>query len=168
MKSLKWCFTVVFFCTSFVKAVEINVFGLSSMSVRISTECIDATFDNQEESVAVHIYTKTNAIGKFMLEGDTLEDAYEKARKKFDGMEPFFGKATEILLVETESQKSFKVSIEASGKRFQISPMVKLGDGQYAPTKFSYASNLPSLLKVLQGLNLPQPNQGSMPQPPDK
>jgi len=168
MKKLNWCLAVVLVCTSLVDAVEINIFRLSSMSVQISTECIDATFDNEKESVAVHIYVKNNASGKFILEGDTLENIYEKARVKFDGMEPFFGRATDILLVETESKKSFKVSIEASGKRFQIAPMVKLGDGQFAPTKFSYISDSPSLLKVLQPLKLPQPIEGNQPPAPGK
>ena len=168
MRSLSWCFTFVIVCTSFVDAVEINVFGLSSTSVQISTECINATFDNREESVAVYIYAKRNAIGKFMLEDEMLENVYKKAREKFGGMEPFLGQATEVLLVETASKKSFKVSIEASGKRFQISPMEKLGDGQYVATNFSYISDSPSLLKFFQGLKLPPPTQGSPSQPPSK
>ena len=163
MRRLNCCLAFVLVCTSFVDAAEIDIFRLSSVSVQISTECIDASFDNKEESVSIHTYVKNNAIGKFILEGDTLENVYEKAREKFHGMEPFFGQATEILVVETESQKTFKVSIEASRKRFQITPMVKLGDGQYVPTKFSYISNSPSLLKALQRLKLPQPTEGNQP-----
>ena len=166
MKTFNCCIAFALIGFSFVRAVEINIFELSSASVQISTECIDASFDNQEESVAVDIYMKNDACGKFILEEGTLEHVYEKARKKFDGMEPFFGLATAFLLVEKESQKFFKVSIEASGKRFQIAPMVKLGDGQYVPTKFSYISDSPSLLKLLQGLNLPKQSEGGQPPAP--
>lgn len=168
MKVFNWFLTVAFVCTSFVDAMEISVFGLSSMNVRISTECIDAVVDTQNDSVAIRIYAKKDAIGKFSLEEESLESIYKKASEDKDEAEAFFGSATEIILLESESQKYFKVSIEASGKRFQIAPMVKLGDGQYAPTKFSYISNSPSLLKVLQRLNLPQPAEGSLPPAPDK
>ena len=163
MKRFNWCLAFVFASASFVDAVEINIFRLSSMSVRVSTECIDAAIDTHSDSVAIRIYATKDNIGKLSLEGESLAAIYKEASKDKDETEAFFRPATELLLVETESQESFKVSIEASGKRFQIAPMVKLGDGQSAPTRFSYISNSPSLLKALQRLKLPQPTEGNQP-----
>jgi hypothetical protein len=153
MRSINWCLAIVFVCTSFVGAVEIEVFSLLSLNVRISTECIDAVVDTQSDSVAIRISAKKETVGRLSFEGESLVAVYEEASKDKDETEAFFGPANEFLLVEVESKKSFKVAIEASGKRFQIAPMVKLGDGQYVPAKFSYISDSASLLRLLQGLN---------------
>lgn len=147
-------FVLVF--TSFVDALEIEVFGLSSKSVRISTQSINASIDTEDESVGIRIYSKKNVLGKISIDEKSLENVYIKASADKDESEPFFGESVEILLIESESQRIFKVAIEDSGLRFQITPMVKLGENNYTPTKFSYIADLPQLLKAIEGLKLSQ------------
>jgi hypothetical protein len=168
MNRSNWFISLMLLCASAAHAVEVDIYGLSSTSVRISRECIDADVNTDKDSVSVKIYTKTNAIGKLSLEKESLTNIYERAFKEKDEMEAFMGPVTEILVVESDSKKSFKVSIEDSGKRYQISRMEPFGDSQYVQSSSSYISRFPYFLKALQGLNLPQATQGSQPPAPGK
>jgi hypothetical protein len=165
---LNWILILVIICNSFVDAVEINVFSISSTEVQISTDCINAAVDTQKDSVSIRLYTKKHIIGKFSLEKESLDSIYQKAFNDEDRTEAFFGPTKEILLVEIESGKSFKVSVEDSGKRFQIAPMAKLGENKYVPTRFPYISNFHLILEFLQGLKLWQPIKENPHSLPDK
>ena len=139
--------------------IEIAVFSLSSTSVRVSTECIDASVDTEAESVPICFYSRGREIKTLNIEGTSLSHVYEQAVKQHDPSEAFFGPVSEVLLLERKTKEAFLASFDRGERRLKIAPMVKIGANEYVPSKFSFSTKDESILMAFERLKLPQPNE---------
>lgn len=136
-------------------AMEFQASEIIVKWAEVSIDSIDADVDSEEESVKVRFYAKGKSIGGFKIDGVSLKKVFDDAVQNRDENEAFFGPGRE-LFVSNAQEGAFYVLLESSGERFQITPLVKLGDDWFFSSKFAYTSRDPKVLEALRRLLEPE------------
>lgn len=145
------CLAIFLMAARIALGMEFEVSGVAMKWMELSIDSIDANVDSEEETVKIRFYAKGKLVGRFNIDGVDLRKVFNDAVLNRDENEAFFGTGKE-LFVSNPKAGAFYLLLDSSGERFQVTPLVKLGDDLFISPRFAYTSRDSKVLEALRRL----------------